>query len=82
MKPSPLDSVSRLANRVQRTGFLCPEIEFFELGLQAQKLSLLNSISGLRGHALPPQLLANQVTRVQYTQFYNIKIDFTELELL
>ena len=46
------------------------ENEFFELGLQAQKTSSLNSISGLHGPALPPQLVANQVTRVQYTRFY------------
>ena len=58
------------------------ENEFFELGLQAQKTSSLNSISGLHGPALPPQLVANQVTRVQYTRFYNMKIDSTELKLL
>ena len=81
-KPSSLNSVCKPWNRVQRARFLRLQTKFNELDLQAQKPSSLNSISGLRGHALPPQLLANQVNRVQYTRFYNIKIDSTELELL
>ena len=74
-KPSSKNSVSMPRNRVLWTRFLRLQTEFNELGLKAQKTSSLNSISGLRGTALPCQLLAKQVTRVQYTRFYNMKID-------
>ena len=45
MKPSPTNSVSLLTNQVQWTQFICPETEFFELGLYAQKPSSLNLVS-------------------------------------
>ena len=69
-------------NRVQWTQFPLNQTESNELGFWAFKPSPMNLVSWLTWTLWPPQLLAKQETRVQYTRFYNPKIDSSDLELL